>query len=64
MDAAAIEQTLRELFARDPHGAAAVYLFGSQAARVVVPVREDDDRAPASLALGDSPGGLRDRIVQ
>lgn len=31
MDAAAIEQTLRELFARDPHGAAAVYLFGSQA---------------------------------
>ncbi|OLB60819.1 MAG: hypothetical protein AUI11_12335 [Acidobacteria bacterium 13_2_20CM_2_66_4] len=40
------------------------YLFGSQAARVVVPVRQHDDRAPASLALGDSPGGLRDRIVQ
>lgn len=31
MDAAAIEQTLREFFARDPHGAAVVYLFGSQA---------------------------------
>jgi len=31
VDAAAIEQTLREFFARDPHGAAAVYLFGSQA---------------------------------
>lgn len=31
MDAAAIEQTLREFFARAPHGAAAVYLFGSQA---------------------------------
>jgi len=27
----AIEGALREFFARDPHGAAAVYLFGSQA---------------------------------
>ena len=30
MQAAAIEEALREFFARDPHGAAAVYLFGSQ----------------------------------
>ncbi len=31
MEGEAIEGALREFFARDPHGAAAVYLFGSQA---------------------------------
>lgn len=31
MDAGAVEDALREFFARDPHGAAAVYLFGSVA---------------------------------
>jgi uncharacterized protein len=57
VDGAAIEQTLREFFARDPHGAAAVYLFGSQARGTA---RERSDVDVGVLFEEDPPHALDD----
>lgn len=55
MDAAAIESRLRDLFAADPRGAAAVYLFGSTARGTH---RAASDVDVAILSAGAPPSGL------
>lgn len=55
MSPAEIEQSLREHFAADPHGAAAVYLFGSVARGTS---RDDSDVDVAVLYAADPPATL------